>query len=70
MAEPSERYTVVNIIAAILATLFGAALAFYALFGEPTGRIGRSWQFAALTGVVGAIACGWAVVKGIRSRRR
>jgi hypothetical protein len=70
VAAPSDRFTVVNIIAAIVATLCCAALAFYALFGEPTGRIGRSWQYAALTGVVGAIACGWGAVKGIRSRRR
>jgi hypothetical protein len=70
VAGPSDRFTVGNIIATILATLCCAALAFYALFGEPTGRIGRSWQYVALTGVVGAMACGWAVVKGIRSRRR
>jgi hypothetical protein len=67
---PDDRYTIGNILGAIGATLVSAGLACYALFGEPTGRIGRNWQFVALTGVVGALACGWAVIKGVRSRRR
>ena len=70
MTGMNGRFTIGNIVAAIGATLCSLWLAYYALFGEPTGRIGRNWQFVAFIGVVGALACGWAVIKGVRSRRR
>jgi hypothetical protein len=69
LTDPSARATVGNILAAVMVTFICAGLAFYAL-GEPTGRIGRNWQAAALTGILGALAGVWAVIKGIRSRRR
>lgn len=69
MAGTSGRYTVGNIIGVLVATLLCALLAGYALFGNPTNRIGRNAEAVAVFGVVGVLVGLWYVVKGIRSRR-
>jgi len=68
LTDPTARYTIGNIFGALLATLFSAGLAVYAL-GEPTGRIGRNWQSVAFVGVAGTLVGLWTMIKGIRSRR-
>ena len=69
MTDPGGRYTVGNIIGITVATLLCAGLGFYALFGEPTGRIGRNWQSVAVFGVLGTLVGLFYVIKGIRNRR-
>ena len=58
-----------GIVAVVLVMLISAGLAYYAIFGEPTGRIGRSREFVAVFSVLGVLWTGWTAVKGIRSRR-
>ena len=70
MAGTNERYSVGNLIAVVLTMFFSAGMAWYAIWGEPTGRIGRSWQFVAAFGVLGVLILGRALITGIRSRRR
>ena len=70
LGEDMRKATVGNIIAMIMATLFGLGLALYAIFGDDTGRIGRNWVAVALTGILGAVGCGAAAIKTIQVRRR
>lgn len=69
MAGTNGRYTVGNLIGVLVAILLCALLAGYALFGNPTNRIGRNAEAVAVFGVVGIIVGLWYLVKGIRSRR-
>lgn len=65
-----KKATVGNIIAIIMTTLFSLGLMLYAIYGDDTGRIGRNWEAAALTGMLGAVVCGLAAIKAIQARRR
>lgn len=70
MTGPTDRFTVVNILAAVVVTLVSAGLGYYALSGHATGRMGRNPHTAVIIGVFGTVVGSWTVVKGIRSRRR
>jgi hypothetical protein len=65
----NSRYSIGNILGVVLAMVVCAAMACYAVFGEPTGRIGRNWQFVAVFGVLGVLWTGWILIHAIRSRR-
>lgn len=70
MTGTNSRYTIGNIVAAVLVMVFSAGLAAHAITTESSDRIGRNWQFVTALGVLGVFLAGGAVIEGIRSRRR
>lgn len=70
MTQRTAKYTVGNIVAIIVAMFMGIGMALYAIFGDDTGRIGRSPLTYAVLGVVSAVYCGRHVIRGIQSRRQ
>ena len=70
MTGAKSRYTIGNILGAVMVMVFSAGLAAHAITTESSDRIGRNWQFVTALGVLGMFVGGGVVIQGIRSRRR
>ena len=69
MAGTKSRYSIGNILGAVMVMVLSGALAVYAFYDESSSRIGRNSEFVMALGVVGVLVGAGVVIAGIRSRR-
>jgi hypothetical protein len=70
VAGTKSRYSIGNIIAAVMVMIVCGVLAVYAMFDDSSTRIGRNSEFVTAFGALGVVIAAGIVIIGIRSRRR